>query len=110
MPRMSNESLTKRLSKESHPSLVLNPSFHRALLVCCCSVVLKAIGATHKLRPSPNFQTIQIYNILHILDSLELPTVLFRDPTLSVGIVATESCIIKNNRAVFPTCSDFFLL
>jgi Retinoblastoma-associated protein B domain/Retinoblastoma-associated protein A domain len=60
---------SKRLSKESHPRLVLNQSFHRALLVCCCSVVLKAIGATHKLRPSPNFQTIQIYNILHVCES-----------------------------------------
>jgi hypothetical protein len=39
------------------------------LLACCCSVVVKAVGATQKVRPSVNLQTLQIYSILHITES-----------------------------------------
>jgi hypothetical protein len=58
-----------RLGVSSHPRIVLNDVFHRALLACCCSVVVKAVGATQKVRTSVNLQTLQIYSILHITES-----------------------------------------
>jgi Retinoblastoma-associated protein A domain len=61
--------LRRRLSVDAHPRIALNDVFHRALLACCCLCVVKGIGATQKPRPSPNFQTLQFYSILHIADS-----------------------------------------
>jgi hypothetical protein len=58
-----------RLAVQAHPRIVLNDVFHRALLACCCSVVVKAVGATQKVRTSVNLQTLQIYSILHITES-----------------------------------------
>jgi hypothetical protein len=58
-----------RLDVQAHPRIVLNDVFHRALLACCCSVVVKAVGATQKVRTSVNLQTLQIYSILHITES-----------------------------------------
>ena len=60
---------TERLHVSSHPRIVLNDVFHKALLACCSSVVVKAVGATQKVSPSANLQTLQIYSILHITDS-----------------------------------------
>ena len=59
----------KNLKEYSHPNIILNEVFHSALLTCCCFCVIKAVGATQKLHPSPNLHALQIFSILHITES-----------------------------------------
>lgn len=58
---------SERFSKlKKLKQLLLNETFLGALVTCCCSCVIKAIGFTQKLNPSPFVKDMQIYSMLHI--------------------------------------------
>uniref|UniRef100_A0A7S3DNB1 Retinoblastoma-associated protein A-box domain-containing protein n=1 Tax=Entomoneis paludosa TaxID=265537 RepID=A0A7S3DNB1_9STRA len=58
----------KKQSMDHLANLVLSKEFHKALLACCAMCVVKAVGTTQKLRPSPDIQSIQVYQALLVCD------------------------------------------
>ena len=75
---------------------ILDEGFHRALLTCCTMFVIKAVGTTHKLRPSPDITSIQTYQVLLICDSnpyelLKYSQLIVRAISLSVPTTSTTT-------------------
>lgn len=48
--------------------MIMSKEFHQAILACCAMSVVKAVGSTHKLRPSPDIQSMQVYQALLVCD------------------------------------------
>jgi hypothetical protein len=59
---------SERLSTKSHPRLVFSKTFHRSLLACCVSCVVRAISQTQKLRPAQYLQVLPIFSVLLIAE------------------------------------------
>jgi hypothetical protein len=60
---------TARRKTASHPKIVQNDSFHRALLSFCYVCLLKGFSVSGKLRLEDRHQGLELYHILQMLES-----------------------------------------
>jgi hypothetical protein len=60
---------TARKKTASHPKIVQNDSFHRALLSFCYVCLLKGFSVSGKLRLEDRHQGLELYHILQMLES-----------------------------------------
>jgi hypothetical protein len=58
-----------RLKITAQEKLVQSDAFHRALLVCCYTCVLKAVGTSRKVILSPKNHELTIYSLLQTIES-----------------------------------------
>lgn len=61
-----NQDMTTTTTRRSCSHLILNPSFHAALLACCTLCVTHAVGCTPTLRPCAYLRRCDILTILHV--------------------------------------------